>query len=216
MKKACKNNKKMPRVFKLKNLEPGSPFIFSSGEKSFKNMVLIYASDSRCVVEGYKNDNWGDSSWSSFRDNCAPDAEVVLDESRKNSKIVQNSSGEYKIVLDGDLKKMDNVKTMKEETELNELNELNEGAGKEKVDGDSATAALPARRGRKRSAPKIAFPADREFTAPEIIANLGIQPYVVSNELNKALKEGRIQVVGGTPSLKGRGRHCKVFKVVGN
>lgn len=222
MKKNKKDNKApTERLVKLKNLPAGTPFIFSSGSLSFKNMVLIYSGDARCVVEGFKNEGKneeGETVWNFFKDNCAPDAEVVVDKSRTGLKIVQDSFGSHKIK--NNKKNLDVVKK-KEDSHNNMNTEINNSNANDVITSNDVKNDVIAneprvnkKRGRKPGVPKIAFPASREFTAPEIVQELGLQPYVVSNELNKALREGRIVKVGAIPSNKGRGRHCKVFKTI--
>jgi hypothetical protein len=219
--KKIKKDHKGPteRVVKLKNLPPGTPFIFhASRSKAFRNMMLTYSGDARCVVEGFKNDGKkegsDEDSWSFFKDNCAPDAEVVVDKSRTFLNIVQDEMGSHRVKnnkeVDKDNKKNKNRKNkIMNDTNVDTVVKVNDShVNKESV--------VKSKRGRKPGAPKIAFPASREFTAPELVEEFGLQTYVVSNELNKALREGRIVKVGATPSNKGRGRHCKVFKVANN
>lgn len=222
MKKNKKDNQApTERVIKLKNLPPGTPFIFhSSRSKVFRNMMLTYSGDARCVVEGFKNDGKqegsDEDSWSFFKDNCAPDAEVVVDKSRTFLNIVQDEMGSHRVkknkIVDKDNKKNKNNKIMNSVIENNDVKN-SVIANETRVNKESG---VKSKRGRKPGAPKIAFPTSREFTAPELVEELGLQTYVVSNELNKALREGRIVKVGAIPSNKGRGRHCKVFKVASN
>jgi hypothetical protein len=82
------------KVYKLKHLPPLSPFTFLSGDLSFKNMKLVYASDSRCVVKGFRNMGAGESGeieWREFEDNCAPDAEVFFDRARSDLWETENA-----------------------------------------------------------------------------------------------------------------------------
>lgn len=207
------------KLIKLKNLQAGTPFIFSGGETCFKNMYLVYPSDARCVVEGFKiSDKRRDSdngtncteNWEHFKDNCSPGAEVFIDDSRDMATVKQDKTGTFLKIAQTSLSEENNCAVVEEKKEKKEKKERKSNKVKEVSEDIKAKG----KRGRKPGLPKIAFPADREFTAPELVRELGLKPYIVSNELNKALKEGRIESNERRTSGKGRGRHCKVFKMI--
>jgi hypothetical protein len=77
---------------------------------------------------------------------------------------------------------------------------------------NQVTDVVKAKRGRKPKAALFELPTGRTFTAPELIHSLNLKTHEVSNELNKALRERRVEIVGVLPSKTGRGRSCKVFK----
>jgi hypothetical protein len=231
--KKSKNKKgELPPIkyIRLKNLKEGTPFIFSSGEKSFKGMYLVYSGDARCVVEGFKCDDGGpDAGWRHFRDNCAPDAEVLVDWSRPQKKIVATTEKPVEPTnVEGKPKKihkpLDKMGTKVYKLNENQSQQQNKLERNQKMNEEIQNAAdqnpaalvtpVKSKRGRKPKAPQIAFPQDREFTAPELVSQLGVKTHLVSNEINKALREGRITLVGAQQSSKGRGRNCKVFKVI--
>lgn len=205
------------KSIRLKNLEVGTPFVFATPGTLdvFRNLTLLSASDSRCVIEGFKYDGkiddgsgGKDSGWKAFKDSCAPNAEVFIDPTRGQVQV-----GRYK---DGTpFKKATEVLDTEDNTCLNKKTKKKKENNKMSEQIEQTEQTKPKRgRGRKPGAPKIAFPADRAFTSSEIVEETGFKVYVVSNELNKALKEGRIVETGDRISSdKGRGRRCKVFKV---
>jgi hypothetical protein len=176
------------RVYKLKHLPANTLFEFLSGGLFFKNMKLVYSGDARCVVSGFKNEGRGEDGetvWRQFEDNCAPDAEVFVLQ-------VGNQEEEEK------KEKKKGKENMNDNVVNNQINSINDG--------------VKVKRGRKPKAAMFELPTDKTFTAPELIKSLNLKTHEVSNELNKALKENRVEVVGVLPSKTGRGRSCKVFK----
>ena len=68
----------------LQNLQSGDNFTFRNS-KVFRNMTLVTASDTRCIVRGERmvNTPSGAESWEAFTDSCSPMAEVFYDSNRE-------------------------------------------------------------------------------------------------------------------------------------
>lgn len=170
----------MEKYYKLSNLGNGTPFIFRS-RTPFRDMYLMKAGDSRCVVAGERRTETG---WEKFEDSCAPASEVYHDSSRPNAEFYEDGSVRLP-------SKTNNEQIIEQENEDH----------------------TDMQRGRKRIH-NIALPINEDFTVAGIAATLGIEKYVVNNELARIQRETPDRLTKGASVQGGRGKPATVFKLL--
>ena len=186
------------RTTHLQNLQDGSPFFIESLKETFKLMYLIRGGQSTCKVQGYKQTDAG--GYSPMVDFFAPATMVSYDESRE--KLVLNKDGLVsipKIYLNSILNEKEEqakpVKTKKvNKMSVEIIQEEKNGVGRPKKH-------------------KIELPRGEEFTVGKIAKKLGVEKFVINNEIAKIKKENpdAVMVVGFLEQKKGK--PTRVFKL---
>jgi hypothetical protein len=177
-------NKRKPMP--LQNLPDGSPFLLRSLSEDFVYMYLVRAGDCTCKVQGFKLTEAG--NYCGFSDSFSPSTEVYNDTSRAILPV--NKHGSLSIPKEFD-PSQDKPKKMKT------------------VDKNSPKNSV----GRPKKH-RVALPIGVEMTVGQMANHLGVEKFVVNNELARIKKEtpNKIQVVGSVTNTK-KGKPAKVFKL---
>lgn len=173
----------------LKNLPDGSPFLVREDNEQFKYMYLIRGGDSTCKVQGFKKNE--DKNYVLFVDFFSPATEVYSDMKRKILTINKNG-----------------LLSIPDEFNISQSNTKKEK--KEKMNNTTTKNSI----GRPKKH-RIVLPMNVEMTAKAMAEQLGVEKFVVNNELARIRKEtpNKIQIVGSLNSTTGKGKPAKVFKI---
>ena len=203
-------NKRKPMP--LQNLPDGSPFLLRSLSEDFIYMYLVRAGDSTCKVQGFKKTDAGNYSW--FMDFFSPATEVFSDKSR--DMLQRKKDGSF----------FTGKKNGIEEYEFNNLNEddFNNKSKEEPTNKKTRKAArkmkvtdIQIKRTNAVGRPKkhsIVLPVGEEFTVCEIASKLGVDKFIVNNEIARIKKEKPHALKSVGVSSNGRGKPATVWKLV--
>ena len=171
---------------KLQNLPDGTPFLLGSLSDDYKYMYLVRSGDSTCKVQGFKKTDTG--GYTAFMDFFSPATEVYNDTSR--AILAVNKHGSLSIPKEFD-PSQDKPKKMKTIDKNNPKNSV----------------------GRPKKH-RVALPIGVEMTVGQMANHLGVEKFVVNNELARIKKEtpNKIQIVGSVTNTK-KGKPAKVFKL---
>lgn len=149
-------------------------------------MYLVRAGDCTCKVQGFKLTEAG--NYCGFSDSFSPSTEVYNDTSRAILPI--NKHGSLSIPKEFDPSK-DKPKKMKT---------IDKNSPKNKV-------------GRPKKH-RVVLPVGEEMTAAQMAQRLGVEKFVVNNELARIKKENpnKIQVISSVSNVR-KGKPAKVFKI---
>lgn len=198
------------KKIKLQFLENGCPFIVEGLEKQFTCLYLVRGGESTCKVQGFKATDSG--GFTPFADFFAPSTEVNIDNTRRHLSI--NKDGQLSIPKEYTPVKDEEEKPNKKKKAFKvSMNMENNQTATAIAENETEDAAIKRGAGRPRKH-SINLPHGEEFTVNAIAEKLGVQKFVVNNELNKIKRENpdSVQIVGTIP--QGKGKPARVFKLI--
>ncbi len=199
----------------LFSLQDGSPFTMPSCPE-FKYLYLVRGGDCTCRVSGYKQNDTG--TYVGFTDFFSPATEVVHDSDR--GPMIKDGDGVLSISPAEKNREIPNSISQQEDEQEVKPKKIKQ---QKKMENVIETAIEPTteistptkeagQRGRKRKH-FISLPTNAEFTVAEVALKLGVEKFVIANEIAKIKKATPDSIELVRTISGGKGKPVSVYKL---